>query len=173
MAIERVKRVVPAPVSDGALPVEQLSEQIEQLQQHRADSASGRERFDRVDFGGEADAPEFRAVSLIKNSEIPLPEASDLSSSDLSSYTSRSFDSLVISADASRAAVRTGYTQATVRTEQREVAEGTATASSSEEIAQESSNSRFTPAQQRGVEVYRQFQSYGNALNLSHARMAG
>ncbi|MDR0222247.1 MAG: hypothetical protein LBI38_01750 [Oscillospiraceae bacterium] len=96
--------------------------------------------------------PDFKAISLIKNS-LPSP---DDAAEDESRYSDGAVDSSVLfdSSDFAK------YESPASKAEESLVS------------ASESNRSKLNAAQQRGLEVYQRMQSYQNPINLSLARMA-
>lgn len=114
---------------------------------------SSRRQFDTVEFSSAEAPPDFKAIDLIKKSEITPPEPPE--------------------ADKTRTVeTKAEETKIQETAETENLIENSATVKTSEEIETQSTASKLTPSQKQGVEAYQKVQNYISPLNMSNARVA-
>ncbi len=122
-----------------------------------------RRRFDSLESTDEK--PDFKAIDLIKKSEIPPPEPPKLEDKVESAET--------LTARVNQTEGLPTDVSVQKRTEiQDDKADESATIQSSDEIEKKTAGNKLTPAQQKGVEAYQRVQNYINPLSVSNARVA-
>lgn len=153
-------------------------------------SAAEQNNYDKVDFSRSArislenaaqrtekseqssvsdeEKPDYRAISLIKNSKIDIPEpkTDELARTETVSANEQPVQKTDVQIERPQTLTEI---KAEKKAEKPQEAEENVTTESSATIAEEQSQTNVTPAQQKGIQAYQRIQDYSNSLNVSNA----
>lgn len=153
-------------------------------------SAAEQNNYDKVDFSRSArislenaaqrtekseqssvsdeEKPDYRAISLIKNSKIDIPEpkTDELARTEKVSANEQPVQKTDVQIERPQTLTEI---KAEKKAEKPQEAEENVTTESSATIAEEQSQTNVTPAQQKGIQAYQRIQDYSNSLNVSNA----